>query len=431
MIGGLLALGLGSAMLSGAVLGAALGLTGFALLHFAVGGATRLGAQAVWNALNEFTLTAVPVFILLGEVLVASGLSARVYRALSPVFARLPGGLLHTNIAVCTVFGAVSGSSMSVAAAVGSVAYPELERRGYDRGRIVGSLAGGGTLGLLIPPSLSLLIYGALTDTSVGRLFLAGVLPGLMMAGLFMLWIALDNFLRDRTGGREPPVGAATALRGLLEIWPLVLLIVAVLGSLFAGLATPTEAAGVGVAAAILLGATLGELTPRRLGQALMATAQGFGVIAVVFIGAIVLAQAVSLLGLPQQLAQSIGAQGFSRLLLLGAVILLYLLLGCLFDGLSMMIITLPFVFPLLTGLGFDAVWLGVVVTLMIEVGMLTPPVGMNLFVLVGITGGVVNLGQAAWASVPYWLLLLAGVGLLTLFPGIALFLPNAVMGPT
>jgi tripartite ATP-independent transporter DctM subunit len=265
----------------------------------------------------------------------------------------------------------------------------------------------------------------------VGRLFLAGVLPGLMMAGLFMLWIALDNFLRDRTGGREPPVGTGAALRGLGEIWPLVLLIVAVLGSLFAGLATPTEAAGVGVAAAIVLGATLGELTPNRLGQALMATAQGFGVIAVVFIGAIVLAQAVSLLGLPQQLAQSIGAQGFSRLLLLGAVVLLYLALGCLFDGLSMMIMTLPFVFPLLTGLGFDAVWLGVVVTLMIEVGMLTPPVGMNLFVLVGITAGAVSLGQAARAAAPYWLLLLAGVALLVLFPGIALWLPNSVMAPT
>lgn len=324
--------GLAAAVLSGAALGAALGLTGFALLHFAVGGgATRLGAQAAWNALNEFTLTAVPVFILLGEVLVASGLSARVYRALAPVFSRLPGGLLHTNVAVCTVFGAVSGSSMSVAAAVGSVAYPELERRGYDRGAVVGSLAGGGTLGLLIPPSLSLLIYGALTDTSVGRLFLAGVVPGLMMAGLFMAWIALDNGLRaDRTGGREPRVGAGAAFRGLLDIWPLVALIVAVLGSLFAGLATPTEAAGVGVAAAVLLGATMGELTPARLWRALVATASGFGVIAVVLVGAVVLAQAISLLGLPGRMVAGIEGFGLSRYALLLAVVLLYLALGCL-----------------------------------------------------------------------------------------------------
>jgi len=189
MIGAWLLGLLSATVLSGAVLGAALGLTGFALLHVAVGGATRLGVQTVWNTLNEFTLSAVPLFILLGEVLVASGLARGVYRALAPFFARLPGGLLHTNIAVCTVFGAVSGSSMSVAAAVGSVAYPELKSRGYDRPAVVGSLAGGGTLGLLIPPSLALLIYGALTDTSIGRLFIAGVLPGLMMAAIFMAWI--------------------------------------------------------------------------------------------------------------------------------------------------------------------------------------------------------------------------------------------------
>ena len=182
--------GLVASVLSGAVLGAALGLTGFAILWFHAEGALQIGVQAVWNMLTTYTLTAVPLFILLGDVLVASGLAAGVYRALAPVFARVPGGLLHTNIAVCTIFGAVSGSSMSVAAAVGSVAYPELKRRGYDRPAVVGSLAGGGTLGLLIPPSLSLLIYGALTDTSIGKLFVAGVVPGLMMACLFSAYIA-------------------------------------------------------------------------------------------------------------------------------------------------------------------------------------------------------------------------------------------------
>lgn len=429
MIGAWLLGLLSATVLSGAVLGAALGLTGFALLHFAVGGATRLGAQTVWNTLNEFTLTAVPLFILLGEVLVASGLARGVYRAMAPFFARLPGGLLHTNIAVCTVFGAVSGSSMSVAAAVGSVAYPELKDRGYHRPAVVGSLAGGGTLGLLIPPSLSLLIYGALTDTSIGRLFIAGVLPGLMMAGIFMLWI-LWHATRNPAVAPEterPPL--REALRGLPAVLPLVALILAVLGSLFAGIATPTEAAGVGVAAAALLGFTLGDLTLRRLGEALIGTARIFAVIAMVFIGALVLAQAISMLGLPQQMLQVIAEWGLSRWALLGVIVVIYLILGCFFDGLSMMIMTLPLVFPLMTGVGFDAVWLGVIVTLMIEIGMLTPPVGMNLFVLVGITGGEVKLPEAAKAALPYWLALLLGVLLLCLFPGIATWLPRLAYG--
>jgi C4-dicarboxylate transporter DctM subunit len=415
---------------SGAVLGAALGLTGFAILYLFAGGATQLGVQAVWNIFNEFTLTAIPLFILLGEILVASGLAADVYRAMAPVFARLRGGLLHTNIAVCTVFGAVSGSSISVAALAGSVAYPELTRRGYDRAAVVGSLAGGGTLGLLIPPSLSLLIYGAITDTSIGRLFLAGVLPGFVAAAAFMAWIAWSAYRNPAIAPEpRPAVGLGRALVGMLRIWPLLLLIAAVLGTLFAGLATPTEAAGAGVAAALLVGFGFGSLTLRKLGEALMATARTFAVIAVVFMGAIVLAQSISALGLPQQLLRTVSELGIPPLAMLALVVLIYLGLGCLFDGLSMMIMTLPVVFPLLTGLGYDAVWLGVVVTVMIEVGMLTPPVGMNLFVLVGISGKRITLGETARAAAPYWLALIALIGALVLVPGLATWLPDLAMG--
>jgi C4-dicarboxylate transporter DctM subunit len=421
VLGGLLALN----VLTGAVLGAALGLTGFAILHFFGGGASRLGVQAVFNVLGEFTLTAIPLFILLGDVLVASGLAGGVYKAMTPLFARLRGGLLHTNIAVCTVFGAVSGSSMSVSAAVGAVAYPELSRRGYDRRLVVGTLAGGGTLGLLIPPSLSLLIYGALTDTSIGKLFLAGVVPGLMMSLLFMLWIEWVARRRPELVQRETTQPWGPTLRALVPVWPILALIVAVLGSLFAGIATPTESAAVGVAAAVVLGFTKGHLTWAGLSRTFLNSARAFAVIAFVFLGAVVLAQSISLMQLPQKLLEAISATGLSPLALLAVIVLIYLLLGMVFDGLSMMVMTLPVVFPLLTGVGYDAVWLGVVVTMMIEIGMLTPPVGMNLFVLVGLTRGEVDLGGAARGALPFWLLLLLGVALLTLAPGIATWLPE------
>ncbi len=420
---------LGLTVLSGAMLGAALGLTGFAILHFFGGGATRLGAQAVFNVLGEFTLTAIPLFILLGDVLVASGLAGGVYKALSPLFSRLRGGLLHTNIAVCTVFGAVSGSSMSVSAAVGSVAYPQLSRSGYDRKLVVGSLAGGGTLGLLIPPSLSLLIYGALTDTSIGKLFLAGVVPGLLMAFMFMVYIEWKTRRESGLVPREAPLPWGATLKAALAVWPIAVLILAVLGSLFAGLATPTESAAVGVAAAAILGFTLGDLNLRKLGQTFLSSARTFAVIAFVFLGAVILAQSISLLQLPQKMLEGVSALGLSPVAMLGVIVVVYLLLGMIFDGLSMMVMTLPVVFPLMTGLGYDPVWLGVIVTIMIEIGMLTPPVGMNLFVLVGISKHEVSLAEASVGALPFWLVLLLGVVLLTLVPGLVTWLPSLSYG--
>jgi C4-dicarboxylate transporter DctM subunit len=385
--------------------------------------------QAVFNVLGEFTLTAIPLFILLGDVLVASGLAGGVYKALSPLFSRLRGGLLHTNIAVCTVFGAVSGSSMSVSAAVGSVAYPQLSRSGYDRKLVVGSLAGGGTLGLLIPPSLSLLIYGALTDTSIGKLFLAGVVPGLLMAFLFMVYIEWKTRRDSGLVPREEPLPWGATLKAALAVWPIAVLILAVLGSLFAGLATPTESAAVGVAAAAILGFTLGELNLRKLGQTFLSSARTFAVIAFVFLGAVILAQSISLLQLPQKMLEAVSALGLAPVAMLGVIVVIYLLLGMIFDGLSMMVMTLPVVFPLMTGLGYDPVWLGVIVTILIEVGMLTPPVGMNLFVLVGISKHEVSLAEASVGALPFWLLLLLGIVLLTLVPGLATWLPSLSYG--
>jgi tripartite ATP-independent transporter DctM subunit len=384
--------------------------------------------QAVFNVLAEFTLTAIPLFILLGDILVASGLAAGIYKAMSPLFGRLRGGLLHTNIAVCTVFGAVSGSSMSVSAAVGSVAYPELVQRGYDKRLVVGTLAGGGTLGLLIPPSLSLLIYGALTDTSIGKLFLAGVIPGLMMALLFMIYIEVKVYLQPQLAPREKVLPWSETIQATVAVWPILILILAVLGSLFAGIATPTESAAVGVAAAVILGFTMGDLNFKKLGKTFFSSATTFAVIAFVFMGAVILAQSISLMQLPQKMLEIISGVGMSPLVLLIVIVFIYLLLGMIFDGLSMMVMTVPVVVPLMTGLGYDPIWLGVVITMMVEIGMLTPPVGMNLFVLVGIAQGKVTLAEAASGALAFWVLLMLGVAILTAVPSIATWLPSVAL---
>ena len=414
---------------SGLALGAALGLTGLLLLEIAAGGSTFVAVDAVWNVLNSFTLSAIPLFIILGEIMLRSGVSERVYAALSPVFQRVPGGLLHTNIAVCTLFGAVSGSSLSTAAAVGSVAYPEMTRRGYDRRTVAGSLAAGGTLGLLIPPSLSLLIYGALTETSIGQLFLAGVLPGILFAAIFSAYIlALSLAVPSIAPKPESRVGIGRVVLDLLGLWPFLLLIAAVMGSITFGLATPTEAAGVGVIATIFIGRFWGTLTLKILASSIYRAVLLFAAIAFVVTGATILAQAVSLLAVPQTILEAVRSSGMGPNAVLAAVVIVYLVLGCFFDGLSLMIMTLPIVFPLMTGLGFDAVLLGVVITVLIEIGQVTPPVGLNLSVLVSVTKGEVSLGEAALATVPYWLILLLGVALLAAAPDIALFLPGLLM---
>lgn len=414
---------------SGAALGAALGLTGFFLLHYFANGATSLAVNAIWNVFNSFTLSAIPLFILLGEILLHSGISQRAYTAFKPVFARVPGGLLHTNIAVCTLFGAVSGSSMSTAAAVGSVAYPEMVKRGYDKETVVGSLAGGGTLGLLIPPSLSFLIYGALTETSIGRLFISGIIPGLMVALLFMAYILVlclrKPSLYPQDNERMP---WADIVIGTLRIWPVIALIVAIMGSIAFGFATPTESAGVGVVVAAIIAFIWGDLTPRKMAESVLRSVLLFSSIGFVVLGATVLAQSASVLGVPQAILESALAGGLGKYEVLLIVVIVYLVLGCFFDGLSLMVMTLPIVFPLMIKLGFDPIWLGVIITILIEVGQLTPPVGLNLSVLTVLTHGEVTLGRAALAATPYWLLLLLAVLILTVFPNIATFLPDLLM---
>ncbi|MAX06450.1 MAG: C4-dicarboxylate ABC transporter permease [Gammaproteobacteria bacterium] len=411
---------------SGVALGAALGLTGLVILEFFGNGSTYLAIDVIWNVFNSFTLSAVPMFILLGEILLRSGVSERAYTAFTPVFAKVPGGLLHSNIAVCTLFGAVSGSSLSTAAAVGSVAYPEMLKRGYDKEAVVGSLAGGGTLGLLIPPSLSLLIFGALTETSIGRLFVAGVIPGLLVSALFMAYIFFLCLRRPQIAPRwKESTSVWAVLRGMVQIWPILLLILSIMGSIMFGLATPTEAAGVGVVVAIIISFAWGELTLAKLAAAVLRSVLLFTSIGFIVLGAAILSQSVSILGVPQSILEMAINSNLGTYGIFALIILIYVLFGCIFDGLSLMIMTLPIVFPLLTGLGFDPIWIGVIITVMIEIGQVTPPVGLNLTVLTGVTNNDVPLGRVAVATIPYWMLLLLSVAIMTIFPQIALFLPS------
>tara|TARA_B100000686_G_C16748620_1_gene951060 strand:- start:697 stop:1986 length:1290 start_codon:yes stop_codon:yes gene_type:complete len=411
---------------SGVALGAALGLTGLVILEFFGNGSTYLALDVIWGVFNSFTLSAVPMFILLGEILLRSGISERAYTAFTPVFAKVPGGLLHSNVAVCTLFGAVSGSSLSTAAAVGSVAYPEMSKRGYDKEAVVGSLAGGGTLGLLIPPSLSLLIFGALTETSIGQLFVAGVVPGIMVSALFMIYIL---FLCLRQQGISPrsneDISFWEVLRGMVQIWPILLLILAIMGSIMFGLATPTEAAGVGVVVAIIISFAWGQLTLTKLIAAIQRSTLLFASIGFIVLGTSILSLSVSILGVPQAILELAINSDLGKYGIFALIILIYVLFGCIFDGLSLMIMTLPIVFPLLVGLGFDPIWIGVIITVMIEIGQVTPPVGLNLTVLAGVTNNEVPLGRVAVATIPYWMLLLLSVVIMTVFPQIALFLPS------
>ncbi len=414
------------ALLTGSMLGVVIGATGLTVLHFAFGGNLSVLGNATWNVFNSFTFTAVPTFILMGEILGQSGLAKRIYSAISPTFERLPGQLLQTNIGVCTVFSAISGSSTATAAVVGSIAYDELKARGYSRSATVGTIAAGGTLGILIPPSIALIIYGAWQEVSVGALFIAGIVPGLLLAGLFMAYIAIMARLRPEVA---PPVGAliplGRALARSAEAWPFVVLVFAILGTIFLGIATPTEAAALGVATAALLAALYGELSFARIWAALTATVRTFSTLTLVLLGALVLSQAVALTGLPRMLIAHVAAAGLSAPVVMTLIFAMYLVLGCFFGPIEMLLITLPFVFPVVTGLGFDPVWFGIALVIVIEIGLLTPPLGINLFVVMAVSRNEVSLGEAAMACLPYWLLMLVLLALITVFPQIALFLPR------
>jgi C4-dicarboxylate transporter DctM subunit len=404
----------------------ALGAVGMLLLWIARGEAGLFSiGSVIWNTANSYVLIAVPMFLLLGEIVLRSGASAHFFRGVAAMMGRTPGSLLHANIVACALFSAICGSSVATAAAVGTVAVPEMLKRGYRSRLVFGSVAAGGTLGVLIPPSIPMILYGALVEESVAKLFVAGVVPGLMLAGLFMAYIALHALVRPGdVPPREPYMPWSERLRLGKHVLPIAGLFLAVLGSMFTGVATPTDAAVVGVLGALAVAWGYGGLTVAVLGASLHSTVRVTCMIMLIILGAQVLSTALTYTGVSRGVSEWISGLGLSRWMLLLALVVLYTLLGCFVDGISMIYITLPVLYPVVVAADINPIWFGIFLTLLIELGAITPPVGLNLFTVHGISGGA-PFSEVVKGSLPFVLVMFGAILIIAIWPGIALWLPS------
>ena len=380
--------------------------------------------QVVWSSSNSATLIAIPFFVLLGEILVGGGVAARTYGALDKWLGWLPGGLVHANIGTATMFSATSGSSVATAATVATVAMPQAERLGYDPRLFSGAIAAGGTLGILIPPSINLIVYGFLTETSIPRLFLAGLLPGLLMALAFVVVTALICAARPGLGGQRRPFGWDERFASLVHLVPIVALFAVVVGSIYAGWATPTESAAIGVVMALAIALPGGDVGAAMLRRALLGTVRITSMIMLVIIGAYFLNFTLASAGLGRALTELIASFELTPLGTIGLLVALYIVLGFFIETLSLMVATIPITVPIVVGLGFDPVWFGVLLIVLVEMALITPPVGLNLYVVQGARRSG-HLGEVMIGAIPYVLVMLAMVGLLVALPGIALYLPS------
>jgi C4-dicarboxylate transporter DctM subunit len=384
-------------------------------------------ATSMWSASNSWDLTALPMFIWMGEILYRTRLSEDMFEGLAPWLQRLPGRLLHVNVAGCAIFAAVSGSSAATCATIGRISLPELSRRGYDERMAIGTLAGSGTLGLLIPPSIIMIVYAAATEQSIARLFIAGVVPGVLLSGLFMGYIAgwaLIN--RDRMPRPDPPTSFANRLAATRRLIPVVLLIAGVIGSIYGGLASATEAAVVGVGLSLALSWWMGTLNWVSFRDALLSATRTSCMIAFILAGAAYLTAAMGFTGIPRALAEWIGGFDLAAWQLLGALTVFYIVLGCFLDGISMVVLTTAVIMPLVQGAGFDLIWFGIYVVLVVEMAQITPPVGFNLYVLQAMTGrDILTIGAY---TTPLFLLMVVAVVLVAAFPQLALWLPSTML---
>lgn len=383
-----------------------------------------VGTQ-VWGATESFVLLAVPLFVLLGELLVRGGATDRMYRALAAWLGVFPGGLLHTNIGACALFAAVSGSSVATAATIGTVALPTFRQRGYDERLVLGSIAAGATLGILIPPSVNMIIYGAMTNTSVGRLYAAGVIPGLLLTGLFMaVVLVMCRWRPSLAGTPEPRLPMGERIRLLVGLAPAVGIFVVVMGSIYAGWATPTESAAVGVVAAFFLSTLYGRFSVRMLHECFVSTVAITAMIVLIVAGAFYLNFVLGILGVPQALSRFVVSLDASPIMILWILLVFYLILGCFLETLSMMVGTIPVIFPIVTALGIDPVFFGIFLVIMCEMALITPPVGMNLYVVQGVRGRG-SVVDVITGSLPFLAMMFVLTVLLMYLPEIALWLPG------
>ncbi len=381
-------------------------------------------ATVIWGVGNDYLLTAIPMFVLLGELLLRSGIADRMYLALSAWLSGLPGGLLHTNIGCCALFAATSGSSVATAATVGTVALPSLQQRGYSMRDSLGSLAAGGTLGILIPPSVNLIVYGSLTNNSIGSLFIAGIVPGVLLTLCFMAFIYVSAVVKGSAGRREVTIPLPQRIRLLVHLVPPAVVFVVVMGSIYTGLATATESAALGVVVALGFVVASGRLSWQLLANCFRHTARISGMILLIITTAFLLNLTISLTGVADALTKWVTSFGLTPITLLFVLIVFYLLLGMFMDVLSMQVATIPLTYPIVTAVGIDPIWYGVFIVLMCELGMITPPVGMNLFVVHGIRPDKGGMEDAAWGALPYALIMILFTVLLIFLPQLVLWLP-------
>ena len=410
----------------------ALGIVGVIIIFLSKGYIGLQGlSSVVWNNANSYILIAVPMFLLMGEIILRSGVSKFFYGGIATLLRRLPGGLLHANIVSCAIFSAVSGSSVATAASVGTVAIPELLRAGYQPRAVFGSLAAGGTLGILIPPSIVMVLYAALVEESVGRLFIAGILPGILMSAVFMIYIAVILIRDPSIAPRRASADLSAAVLShhpIRDVLPIVALLISVLGGIYTGLTTPTEASAVGAAGALVLAAAYRTLTWKVFTESVMSTVKTTCMVAMIIIGAQILSTALTFSGVSREVSEWVLTLGLSKVEFFLMLVVLYVILGCFVDGISMIYMTLPVLLPIIKVIGFDLIWLGVIITILIELGQITPPVGLNLFTIHGISGGA-KFSEVVAGSFPYVFLMLAVIAALWFWPEIALWLPTTMRG--
>ncbi len=384
-------------------------------------------AVTVWGTSSSWTLTALPLFVWMGEILFRTRLSEDMFRGLAPWLERLPGRLLHTNIIGCAIFAAVSGSSAATCATIGKMTLPELAARGYPEDKVIGTLAGAGTLGLLIPPSIIMIVYGVMAEVSIARLFIAGVIPGILLALLFMGYVVLWALANpDRIPPAEKATTLAQKLHASRHLIPVVTLILLVLGSIYAGIATATEAAAFGVVGALVVSALQGSLTRKTFGESLLGATRLYCMIGLILAGASFLTLAMGYIGLPRHLAEWIGSLGLSPLMLILALMVFYIILGCFLDGISMVVLTMGVILPTVQRAGIDLIWFGIFIVLVVEMAQITPPVGFNLFVLQGMTKKEIT--WIAKNTMPMFYLMIVAVLLVYFFPALVTWLPQQMM---